>query len=187
MKLISWWPTSNFYPRPLRGGRQEITKAAYWFAKFLSTPSARRATACRSCCCCSPDISIHALCEEGDVETRGEECFQNISIHALCEEGDERGSGVRHRQREFLSTPSARRATGRERDRGAYQGDFYPRPLRGGRLQDIPLVPLIDDISIHALCEEGDAKRSASLWSVMRFLSTPSARRATMGITLRPL
>ena len=35
-----------------------------------------------------PIISIHALCEEGDVVLSN--CFQyiKISIHALCEEGD---------------------------------------------------------------------------------------------------
>ena len=34
-------------------------------------------------------------------------------------------------------------------------------------------------ISIHALCEEGDKLRSATLSSRSVFLSTPSARRAT--------
>ena len=55
-----------------------------------------------------------------------------ISIHALCEEGD---SGVcpLHRHGRFLSTPSARRATGQ----------------RGPKTPD-------ECISIHALCEEGD-------------------------------
>ena len=58
-------------------------------------------------------ISIHALREEGDsgyavyqVGSRG------ISIHALREEGDMGGRTQGSAGAEFLSTPSARRATG---------------------------------------------------------------------------
>ena len=36
--------TENFYPRPPRGGRPTITAAVSAAVKFLSTPSARRAT-----------------------------------------------------------------------------------------------------------------------------------------------
>ena len=57
--------------------------------KFLSTPSARRATAA--------GVS-------GSVE-------QPISIHALREEGDTRPTSSTAAPRPFLSTPSARRAT----------------------------------------------------------------------------
>ena len=35
--------------------------------------------------------------------------------------------------------------------------NFYPRPPRGGRRLDIPLVAQVFVISIHALREEGDA------------------------------
>ena len=60
---------------------------------------------------------------------------------------------------EFLSTPSARRATGCRPER------------RCGH-----------PISIHALREEGDAVRVSSLVCSRGFLSTPSARRATLVI-----
>ncbi len=56
----------------------------------------------------------------------------------------------------FLSTPSARRATGAEVGTDAAR-----------------------TISIHALREEGDANRQGLFASTMQFLSTPSARRAT--------
>ena len=36
-------------------------------------------------------------------------------------------------------------------------------------------------ISIHALREEGDLRIMPSLSNIIRFLSTPSARRATLG------
>ena len=79
-------------------------------------------------------ISIHALCEEGDVfDVLREHLCDIISIHALCEEGDP------HQQRR-------------------------PQGLR---------------ISIHALCEEGDMYSPVVVFMFLRFLSTPSARRAT--------
>ena len=57
--------------------------------KFLSTPSARRAT----------------------VTGTAEKPAPYISIHALREEGDTTKSQCTSLQRKFLSTPSARRAT----------------------------------------------------------------------------
>ena len=56
----------HFYPRPPRGGRQAIDKLTTALEKFLSTPSARRATALREARGWSQAISIHALREEGD-------------------------------------------------------------------------------------------------------------------------
>ena len=57
--------------------------------KFLSTPSARRATAGESVRRTYLWISIHALREEGDVYHRGRSRgVYQISIHALREEGD---------------------------------------------------------------------------------------------------
>ena len=124
--------------------------------EFLSTPSARRATA------------VHI----------GSELCHDISIHALREEGDCASNHMGVIADIFLSTPSARRATaparasklaacisihalreegdlahGRSASRLPY---FYPRPPRGGR-------------------------RTAYKYSCgsFPFLSTPSARRAT--------
>ena len=56
----------------------------------------------------------------------------------------------------FLSTPSARRAT---RAYGLIYNEwfnFYPRPPRGGRLKYPNGSTRVQDISIHALREEGD-------------------------------
>ena len=106
-------------------------------------------------------ISIHALREEGDLDVAVIDFTSDISIHALREEGDQWFVGVGVWWDEFLSTPSARRAT------TLYCGDsasaltflstpsarratgfllfitivalnFYPRPPRGGRHQ--PLI-----------------------------------------------
>ena len=80
----------------------------------------------------------------------------------------------------FLSTPSARRATCRLRKRKDWSTHFYPRPPRGGRLQDYTEAPQTLAISIHALREEGDRGSLTAFLSLFIFLSTPSARRATL-------
>ena len=64
-----------------------------------------------------------------------------------------------HIDKEFLSTPSARRATGETWQMLSRRlWNFYPRPPRGGRLH-APGEQHIDRIiSIHALREEGDRR-----------------------------
>ena len=82
----------------------------------------------------SVGISIHALREEGDIGCR-------VLVYAIIE---------------FLSTPSARRATAAVAGRANTLG-----------------------ISIHALREEGDLAEIETGVQQSVFLSTPSARRAT--------
>ena len=104
-------------------------------------------------------------------------------------------------QTKFLSTPSARRATPRPGVPHLHRGYFYPRPPRGGRRQRRKTNHENDEISIHALREEGDSRtevipvdldyfyprpprggrhlETKSKNPVHIFLSTPSARRAT--------
>ena len=171
--------------------------------KFLSTPSARRATSTRRLhrsvsilyfyprpprggrpgvsgfCAALALISIHALREEGDCRSMWAYHGRRISIHALREEGDSSSRTLPSQLLKFLSTPSARRAT---------LGVVHVRAQIG--------------ISIHALREEGDVaramvsnvspyfyprpprggRRSMNFWVFMPsiFLSTPSARRATL-------
>ena len=146
-------------------------------------------------------ISIHALREEGDTRAAATGSTEPISIHALREEGDTRAiltptpgtdfyprpprggrpSKAHHNTitSEFLSTPSARRATDKrgltqravaisihalreEGDRsrpwcGSGRSYFYPRPPRGGRRINPSQHEAISIISIHALREEGDS------------------------------
>ena len=103
--------------------------------KFLSTPSARRATLIAAQEANDEQISIHALREEGDLRPVGHRHRQHgISIHALREEGD---ACRRHH---------------------AYS----------------------QAISIHALREEGDLSVLDTSVTATVFLSTPSARRATL-------
>ena len=56
---------------------------------------------------------------------------------------------------------------------------FYPRPPRGGRLRGVRGAARRTEISIHALREEGDSACVSLSVGGSKFLSTPSARRAT--------
>ena len=150
---------SYFYPRPPRGGRQNVLAKLVQLVKvFLSTPSARRAT--------------KRACKTGPAG-------QGISIHALREEGDYFKAPATGATYLFLSTPSARRATSRLWSRSASSKHFYPRPPRGGRLHANAAPEAAICISIHALREEGDRGLREALGFFVVFLSTPSARRAT--------
>ena len=174
--------TGNFYPRPPRGGR---------LASMLSNWP-------------GTGISIHALREEGDLRSRPwQDRRRPISIHALRGEGDHnstcpflrphnfyprppRGGRLadvlaQASANAFLSTPSARRATRCGFCPCPGRWNFYPHPPRGGRRQGLYHIGMLREISIHTLREEGDRPRSDRCCPAMRFLSTPSARRATLG------
>ena len=145
-----------FYPRPPRGGRRSAMVSTIAPPRFLSTPSARRATSKVYTLDIAHSISIHALREEGDWHPWFVVCFSHISIHALREEGDAPSSVPCDKLFRFLSTPSARRAT-----------------------QHVCMVIYRHNISIHALREEGDKSYRLVHVVELLFLSTPSARRAT--------
>ena len=129
---------------------------------FLSTPSARRATLLWEHWKEFMGISIHALREEGDGNAKDNEAFgYQISIHALREEGDTINQLRQAFQIQFLSTPSARRATKAQDEQYRANHHFYPRPPRGGRRLVGSYYCEPHDISIHALREEGDLRASA--------------------------
>ena len=123
--------------------------------------------------------------------------IQVISIHALREEGDH-GLGQRQSTcQQFLSTPSARRATRPHRE-GADRLEFLSTPSarRATRLSDAQLARLYKflstpsarratrqrkerrnpmNISIHALREEGDSKNRDKI-SIFKQIIQHSAR-----------
>ena len=147
----------DFYPRPPRGGRLRTPLHPPLRRGFLSTPSARRATA-----------AVSASTMQGKNfyprPPRGGRLRVRLSRHPIK--------------------------------------NFYPRPPRGGRriligrpahLFLISIHALREEgdgassffrffrcrISIHALREEGDGSFAYVAQYVNKFLSTPSARRAT--------
>ena len=72
-------------------------------------------------------------------------------------------SGDTVRPVRFLSTPSARRATRLALLVGQSVKHFYPRPPRGGRPPFLILLTRNAIISIHALREEGDTQSRPAL------------------------
>ena len=84
----------------------------------------------------------------------------SISTCALREEGDLYACGYCHTCKQFLSTPSARRATRPALRGGEQMRHFYPRPPQGGRLPGVRRWSGRQKISIHALREEGDLRQS---------------------------
>ena len=111
------------------------------------------------CYCTFHWISIHALREEGDAKHAEILAINKISIHALREEGDDTPLSY------SLVSSISIHALREEGDStalpvAATTAYFYPRPPRGGR----PLP--------------------VTLFCLLRiFLSTPSARRATIDLS----
>ena len=166
---------ANFYPRPPRGGR--LVAITRWVAMG--------------------GISIHALREEGDAVTSTCPLVLHISIHALREEGDllplkalrpcgnfyprpPRGGRrlfncICISVPKFLSTPSARRAT----------VILPPLALEGQQFLSTPSARRAtacpcerepaQQISIHALREEGDSKNRDKI-SIFKQIIQHSAR-----------
>ena len=172
----------NFYPRPPRGGRLMSWNIPDSRKQFLSTPSARRATGGLGPTTREPDdfyprpprggrrpahssntlpvqfLSTPSARRATDFYFGGDS-YEQISIHALREEGDE--------MQERVCTVLAH---------------FYPRPPRGGRPAQLARASAAEAISIHALREEGDLGTVAVTTGDDLFLSTPSARRATVSV-----
>ena len=101
----------NFYPRPPRGGRPSRPTCLPQSAQFLSTPSARRATAYSSRSARFRTISIHALREEGDPPSLFNYNHPPIFLSTPSARRATYNAAIVVRLMQFLSTPSARRAT----------------------------------------------------------------------------
>ena len=151
--------SGDFYPRPPRGGRRG--RPVYGVQINV--------------------ISIHALREEGDAAFRVSLHRPIVfSIHAVRVEGDYSPMQSMCQLSIFLSTPSARRATISLPPNFTKCFYFYPRPPRGGRQFTTSCTTTSKGISIHALREEGDLILHPMHCPHGIFLSTPSARRATI-------
>ena len=145
-----------FYPRPPRGGRHPYVRLYETRQEFLSTPSARRATLYNGLYKTEGlFLSTPSARRATGAGSRVQRRFM-ISIHALREEGD------------IFSVSSS-----------SVSSYFYPRPPRGGRPVGVMTTLAVICISIHALREEGDMRWTSTPEPAKRFLSTPSARRAT--------
>ena len=129
---------------------------------FLSTPSARRATLFLVCAALH-HLDFYPRPPQGGRPPRStlRSGGHIISIHALRKEGD------------GFNFFSVLRIV-----------HFYPRPPQGGRPLYVPNSTMRQRISIHALRKEGDCRHEYIRGNDRRFLSTPSARRATQLLPL---
>ena len=126
-----------FYPRPPRGGRRELRRTPVSDTSFLFTPSARRATSNTAPYASMMDDFYPRPPRGGRPFWKSCLSFSSSNFYPRPPRGGR--PGTRHSGgtllSKFLSTPSERRAT-----------------LAGA---EIP--PPAQNISIHALREEGDA------------------------------
>ena len=170
---------SYFYPRPPRGGRRRLKPIRMRRTDFYPRPPRggrpRRGR-------CSRSVML-------------------ISIHALREEGDVLGIGQSWPDGDFYPRPPRGGRPILAALLTYALRNFYPRPPRGGRQHIDELREIAVEISIHALREEGDQRQPCivakllyfyprpprggrpsggfAMGYVTKFLSTPSARRAT--------
>ena len=127
-------PLLDFYPRPPRGGRR-YTSASHWR---------------------DIDISIHALREEGDGSPTRPTTTSSNFYPRPPRGGRLRLNGKTQILPLFLSTPSARRATCTRGIMLDAPSIFLSTPSARRATVDIKTHADRDDISIHALREEGD-------------------------------
>ena len=145
-------------------------------------------------------ISIHALREEGDVcqslERMVQRHFYPRPVDANGREAcyfyprPPRGGRPSYRVRTtadvlFLSTPSARRATRAPTVSLDHRLISIHALREEGDSFRCPASPSSTSISIHALREEGDRRPCRRGGGDAVFLSTPSARRATVAPMIR--
>ena len=149
---------SYFYPRPPRGGRHAVLTA-----NGIATA-----------------ISIHALREEGDNAMQAINSAKQSFLSTPSARRATRHPHIGHRRfRQFLSTPSARRATSALSPYISEKTDFYPRPPRGGR-RALCHQRIGDHDNFYPRPPRGGRQQPAGkTGGQKRFLSTPSARRAT--------
>ncbi len=192
----------HFYPRPPRGGRRFPRKDRELADElFLSTPSARRATApiCNmgeiqryfyprpprggrpsmpSPALILPGVFLSTPSARRATRTaRPKLFFVLISIHALREEGDfgtHRQVGV---HTAFLSTPSARRAT--DRSISVYSLSSFLSTPSARRATGQDVVSSIRTEFLSTPSARRATSAAVEMFFSMIFLSTPSARRAT--------
>ena len=124
----------NFNPRPPRGGRHCTVPRILQEYRFQSTPSARRAT-------CADALQAGRCGYFNPRPPRGGRQSQQPCLAHYVQ---------------FQSTPSARRATRGGSGRPCTLHNFNPRPPRGGRHGPAEADLRAEIISIHALREEGD-------------------------------
>ena len=176
-----WWADiPNFYPRPPRGGRRRLLGQRFRLKLFLSTPSARRATQSRSSWL-KRSRYFYPRPPRGGRRSVSGPAKQAKNFYPRPPRGGRlTGCTTKASILQFLSTPSARRATHlrvlqaqnqtisihalrEEGDTLSYEATARDMSIsihalrEEGDLAALGEQPVYNRISIHALREEGDA------------------------------
>ena len=143
--------SADFYPRPPRGGRPSfLVSAAVCFG-----------------------ISIHALREEGDSHA-GSSPAGLPNFYPRPPRGGRHVTTLNYpRIIEFLSTPSARRATSARGSRFVWSARFLSTPSARRATHTLVVVLRVYQISIHALREEGDTSPPSTTPASSNFYPRP--------------
>ena len=169
-----------FYPRPPRGGRLSGVGSYCFTTAFLSTPSARRATMDDFYIICSDKRFLSTPSARRATMDKLASAETASNFYPRPPRG---GRPIKFTEAsspdQFLSTPSARRATSAPAWRCSPHSHFYPRPPRGGR-QPGNLCTGYGGGHFYPRPPRG-GRPSPTMTRLIccRFLSTPSARRAT--------
>ena len=123
----------NFYPRPPRGGRRAQFASGWSASKFLSTPSARRATHVSKLYATESPYFYPRPPRGGRPAAAPGGLLSAVFLSTPSARRATPNSTPSTLRTVFLSTPSARRATAHNPLCGDCALDFYPRPPRGGR------------------------------------------------------
>ena len=122
-----------FYPRPPRGGRRNFLNESLNPVKFLSTPSARRATARVHFVSHPFEFLSTPSARRATSDGSSNKSPPKISIHALREEGDGQSTGEDVQRPYFYPRPPRGGRPELRQTQSEASVDFYPRPPRGGR------------------------------------------------------
>ena len=171
---------ADFYPRPPRGGRPHMTSYVNAFHKFLSTPSARRATFAWARAAKKRERFLSTPSARRATSGRCPRLRQDRYFYPRPPRGGRRPEPLPTRRSGYFYPRPPRGGRHASRRHRQHRANFYPRPPRGGRQGGVDGLSNGRLISIHALREEGDHVAQPGQLANLLFLSTPSARRATL-------
>ena len=171
-------PLRYFYPRPPRGGRRAEAGTTPNAVLFLSTPSARRATLLSKSVHCGHS-NFYPRPPRGGRPFHNPYTTFNLYFYPRPPRGGRRimTDTASNRIHFYPRPPRGGRQKERARD-PAHSENFYPRPPRGGRRSKYRMCRLQE-----SFLSTPSARRATLLLFIVcigrTFLSTPSARRAT--------
>ena len=147
----------GFNPRPPRGGRRIAAGLSYADTMFQSTPSTRRATACRAGLPVILTFQSTPSTRRATCTIRTQQCTK-VCFNPRPPRGGRRSQSEETKSWLYVSIHALHA-----------EGDAWTG-----------LLAWEAGVSIHALHAEGDRSSLMIAWRVMAFQSTPSTRRATL-------